>query len=193
MRNCRVLAAEDGYAFMWTLFLVAMLGLGLGSASEVYQTSIYRDQEKELLTIGRQFRQAIGDYYETQLTAGRREYPATLDELLKDSRFPGIRRHLRKVFVDPATGKAEWGLWKVGGRIVGVYSLSDRQPIKTGGFEADEAMFAGKEKLSEWVFVYPQNLLVQKTPDLPGQPAAPVTPPGQAIPLGGVNFQRNTQ
>jgi type II secretory pathway pseudopilin PulG len=81
-----------------------------------------------------------------------RGYPATLEELLKDERFPGVRRHLRKVFVDPMTGKAEWGLVQVSGRIVGIHSLSTAVPIKQAGFEGDEQAFTGAQSYAEWVF-----------------------------------------
>lgn len=81
-----------------------------------------------------------------------RGYPATLDELLKDERFPGVRRHLRKVFVDPMTGKTEWGLVQVSGRIVGIHSLSTAVPIKQAGFEGDEQAFTGAQSYAEWVF-----------------------------------------
>ncbi|HEY6898238.1 MAG TPA: hypothetical protein VI279_13330 [Rhodocyclaceae bacterium] len=156
---------------MWTLVLVALIGLGLSVAAESYQISLYREQERALLAMGHQFRQALAGYYETQLVAGKREYPATLDDLIQDQRFPGMKRHLRKIFVDPATGKAEWGLMRVGGRIVGVYSLSDRPPIKRENFEPDDAGFQDKDKLSDWVFTYPPDLLLktgQAGSELPG-------------------------
>jgi type II secretory pathway pseudopilin PulG len=79
-------------------------------------------------------------------------YPASLEALLKDERFPGIRRHLRKVFVDPMTGKAEWGLVQVSGRIVGIHSLSTAVPIKQAGFEGDEQAFTGAQSYAEWIF-----------------------------------------
>lgn len=156
IRSC-----EAGFAYLWVLFLVAFLGLSLTAAVEIDATNVQREREKELLSIGRQFRAAIGRYYETQLTAGRREYPAELADLLQDKRVPGIKRHLRQVFVDPMTGKSEWGLVKIGGRIVGVHSLSEKLPIKQDGFEADGANLRGKKKYSEWVFTYPVDLIVQ--------------------------------
>lgn len=152
---------EAGFAYLWVLLLVAFLGLSLTAAVEVDATNVQREREKELLSIGRQFRGAIGRYYETQLTAGRREYPAELADLLQDKRVPGIKRHLRQAFVDPMTGKNEWGLIKIGGRIVGVHSLSEKQPIKQEGFEADNANLRGKKKYSEWVFTYPVDLILQ--------------------------------
>ncbi|MBS1196694.1 MAG: type secretion system protein [Proteobacteria bacterium] len=153
--NCR------GFTYLWVLLLVALMGVGLVLAVEIDSTAAQREQEKEMLSIGRQFRRAIGQYHETQIVGGKREYPASLDDLLKDNRFPGMRRHLRKIFVDPMTGKAEWGLVRVGGRIVGVHSLSERTPIKQEGFEPEDMSLRGKQKISEWVFTYPPELLVQ--------------------------------
>lgn len=152
---------EAGFAYLWVLFLVAFLGLSLTAAVEVDATNVQREREKELLSIGRQFQAAIGRYYEIQLTAGRREYPAEFADLLQDKRVPGIKRHLRQVFVDPMTGKNEWGLVKIGGRIVGVHSLSDKVPIKQEGFEAGNTNLRGKKKYSEWVFTYPVDLILQ--------------------------------
>lgn len=155
------LRREAGFTYLWVLFLVAFMGLGLTVAVAIDSTAVQREREKELLSIGRQFRVAIGRYYEIQLSGGKREYPASLDDLLQDNRVPGIRRHLRHVFVDPMTGKAEWGLVRVGGRIVGVHSLSDKVPIKQDGFEAEDMNLRGKQKYAEWAFVYPFDLMLK--------------------------------
>jgi hypothetical protein len=156
---------ERGFAYIWVLLLVAFMGIGLSLGAEVYVTSAQRDKEKELLAIGHQFRYAIGRYYESQIggfqAAGKHDYPNSLEDLLKDSRTPNVNRYLRKVFVDPMTGKAEWGLLRIGGKVVGVHSLSDKQPIKQGNFEADDMSFNSKEKYSEWVFTYPSDLLLR--------------------------------
>jgi len=134
---------------------------------EVDSTFVQRERERELLSVGRQFRAAIGRYYETTLSAGRHEYPVSLDELLQDNRAAGITRHLRKVFVDPMTGKPEWGLVRVGGRIVGVHSLSDKIPIKQDGFEPEELSLRNKRKISEWVFAYSGERQKAGTPARP--------------------------
>lgn len=153
--------AQAGFSYIWVLLLVAFMGLSLTAAVEVDATNSQRDREKELLSIGRQFRTAIASYHEAQLTAGRKEYPAELTDLLQDKRFPGTRRHLRKVFVDPMNGKSEWGLVKIGGRIVGVHSLSEKEPLKQDGFDAENMGFRGKKKYSEWIFTYPVDLIVR--------------------------------
>ena len=126
-------------------------------ATDLESTATQRDRERELLSIGRQFRTALASYYNMRGSNGMQRYPGTLDDLLRDSRVPGITRHLRKVFVDPMTGKAEWGLVKTGGRITGVHSLSDRKPIKQAGFD-EEMDFGQKNTYAEWVFSYsPDN------------------------------------
>jgi type II secretory pathway pseudopilin PulG len=163
-----------GFAYLWTLLLVAFMGIGLTVAAEVHTTSARRSQERALLNVGHQFRTAIQRYYESALVAGQHQYPASLEDLLRDNRVPGIQRHLRQVFVDPMTGKAEWGVVRVAGRIVGVYSLSEQVPVKVDNFDAEDMAFRGKKKYSEWVFTYPVDLLLRDPakPAVPGQGAS---------------------
>ena len=169
---------QRGFTYLWVLLLVAFLGVGLTAAVQIDATAAQREREQELLAIGRQFQTALGRYVE-QRPGGvaERQYPATLDELLQDPRWPSLRRHLRKIFVDPMTGKAEWGLVLVGGRIAGVHSLSDRQPIKQDGFAPEQAGLRGKQKYSEWLFVYPPDLQQQGAPGAPGAVPAAANPP----------------
>jgi type II secretory pathway pseudopilin PulG len=156
------------------LLFVALLGVGLAIAGESYSLASRRDRERELLFVGGQFRDALRSYYLTQMRAGKREYPPSLEELLADSRFPGVRRHLRKVYVDPMTGKAEWGLVTLAGGIVGVHSLSDAKPLKQANFEPADAELEGRSKYSEWVFSYTPGLQEESQP----QPPPAVTMPG---------------
>lgn len=164
MLRCKSVPASNrkltGFAYLWLLFSIAVIGLGASLAMEIHTTTAQREKEKELLAIGSQFRQAIGRYYEIQIQGRKSEYPNTLEELLLDPRSVTPRRHLRKIYVDPMTGKAEWGLIRFGGRIVGVHSLSEATPIKLSGFKADDSMLNGKQKYTQWVFTYPSNFIV---------------------------------
>lgn len=145
---------ERGFTYLWTLALVAIMGLGIATTAEVYTTSRQRDKELELIFIGHEFRNAIERYYNASRAGGGHQYPASIEQLLRDDRFPEIRRYLRKVYLDPMTGKAEWGVVRVGAGIVGIYSTSDRKPIKVGNFELEDVDFEGSEKYSEWKFTY---------------------------------------
>lgn len=63
--------------------------------------------------------------------------------MLLDKRYPTPRRHLRRLFVDPITGKTDWGLVNAPeGGIMGVYSLSEREPMKRANFEPEDGDFA---------------------------------------------------
>jgi type II secretory pathway pseudopilin PulG len=171
---------SGGFAYLWTLMLVAMLGVGLSFAAESYQLGKRREQERELLFIGREFRDAIRSYYVASGMVTQREYPARLEDLLQDSRMAGTRRHLRRIYRDPMTGKAEWGLVRFGGRIIGVHSLSAVMPLKQSGFEPDEQAFEGKTSYREWQFVHAAPLTGQEEPR-PASPLAPQAAPGGTL------------
>ena len=161
-RRClRVDTSSRGFTYLWALFTVAFLGMSSLITAELWITAAKREREKELMFIGRQFREAIGRYYEATPGAVKR-YPVSLEELLDDKRYPATRRHLRKIYRDPMTGKKEWGLTRMAGRIVGVYSLSDEAPLKSGGFFLQEAEFEGRASYSEWVFMYPFDLKIRE-------------------------------
>ena len=98
-----------GFTYVGLLVLIAIIGIATAYTAQVNALVQQRANEEELLFVGRQFAAAFRSYYEAT-PAGQRPYPAKLEDLLKDPRYPGIRRHLRKIFVDPVTGKAEWGI-----------------------------------------------------------------------------------
>lgn len=145
MRN-----GERGFGYLLTLFALAALGFLLAGAGQVWHTAAQREKEAELLFVGNQFRQALASYHERTPGAAK-QYPEKLEDLLEDKRFPAPRRHLRKLYRDPMTGSAEWGLVKSGGRIVGVHSLSAGKPVRTN-FSGLYAPFAGAERYDQWVF-----------------------------------------
>ena len=55
-----------------------------------------REKERDLLFVGDQFRRAIGEYYE-KAPGGVKVYPKKLEDLLRDNRYPGVQRWLRKI------------------------------------------------------------------------------------------------
>src|SRR6218665_1208739 len=162
MARCRRVGQTrcGGVQYLLLLLLLPVLGVGLAVAAQPHATAVQRQCEQELLAIGWQFRTALGRYHEAQQVAGKKEYPPSLEDLLQDPRFPGIERHLRKIFVDPITRKKQWGTLKIGGRIVGVHSLSEAATLKRDGFEPEDMAFKGKQKYSDWVFTSPPNLIV---------------------------------
>ncbi len=145
---------QGGFTYLLALFAVGAAALVAVRAVSMVETYEQREMETELLYIGQQFRQSIASYY--QATPGTvKRYPATLDDLLLDRRFVGVKRHLRRIYVDPLTRKAEWGLVRdTDGSIMGVHSLSESQPIKQGGFREADAALAWAQSYRGWQFVY---------------------------------------
>ena len=165
--------AQGGFTYLTVIFIVAILGGGLALTGEVWHTVMQREKEAELLFIGNQYRRAIERYY----LAGQNRYPAALEDLLKDPRRPTTERYLRNRYVDPMTGKIEWGIVKAGdGGIMGVHSLSDDKPLKSANFRTRDKGFDNVEKYSDWKFIYtpPQQ------PAGKSKPAAPVPAPNPA-------------
>lgn len=144
---------QAGFTYIGLLLFVAISGIGLAIAAQVWHTEVQREKEKELLFVGEQFRLAIGSYYENA-PDGVKKYPNSLEELLLDTRFPTVKRHLRKIYPDPMTGLPQWGLDKAQERIVGVHSLSAKAPLKKAGFSEQYASFTGVGQLQDWRFVY---------------------------------------
>ncbi|WP_229427181.1 type II secretion system protein [Massilia atriviolacea] len=174
-----------GFTYLGLIILVTVIGL-VGAASLKVGSLMQRAAaEEELLAIGAAFSDALRSYA-AATPPGQPQQPPTLQDLLKDPRFPGTRRHLRKIFVDPITGKAEWGIMYVGDKqgVLGVYSLSDAPPLKVGNFDARFLNMENKTKLSEWKFTLstltmaPQEAM---TAPAPNQAAPLFAPPADAM------------
>jgi type II secretory pathway pseudopilin PulG len=145
---------QHGFTYLAMLLTVAVIGVGLAGTGILWSQSHQREREQELLFIGNQFRQAIELYYQKTPGAEKR-YPAKLEDLLEDKRYPVVQRYLRKVYVDPMTGDTRWGLVAApDGGVMGVYSLSKAAPIKSGGFAARDQAFEGAAAYSDWQFFY---------------------------------------
>ena len=146
---------QRGLTYIAVLLAIALHGAVMAAAGAVWHTAQKRERERELLFIGDQFRSAIRAYAQSG-PGTRGQLPRTLDDLLLDPRLPGNKRHLRKIFVDPITWKAEWGLVKTpdGTAILGVYSLSDETPLKKANFAPADKAFEDAARYSDWKFVY---------------------------------------
>lgn len=142
-----------GYTYLIVLLLVFVTSVGAAALGTLWQTASQRDREQDLLTIGDEMRRAIGGY-RALVVNGRRDYPRTLEDLLRDPRLPGVRRHLRRIYADPMTGEARWGLILAPeGGIMGVHSVSTRTPLKRAGFAEADAEFAQAEHHADWRFI----------------------------------------
>lgn len=186
MRNGSLDSAslEKGFTYIGLLLFVALAGIGLAAVGQLWKTAAQRDRELELLFVGEQYARAIASYHDSS-PGGAKSYPAKLEDLLLDDRFPVVKRHLRKMYRDPLTGSEAWGTLTQQGRIIGVYSLSSATPIKRYGFSGDWQGFDAAERYRDWKFML---ATVQPAADqgaVSGNTATPVTPRLTALEIGG--------
>jgi type II secretory pathway pseudopilin PulG len=140
-----------GFTYLGFLLAVAIAGMGLAAFAEIASHAGQREKEAELLFRGSAFQAAIASYYKKE-----QRYPQSLEQLLEDKRYPMPVRHLRKLYADPMTGAADWGLVEVpdGGGVMGVHSRSEAEPIKTGNFRLQNQAFEKAERYKDWKFVH---------------------------------------
>lgn len=191
---------ERGFTYLGLIVTVAIIGL-VGAATLKVDALLRRAAaEQELLEIGAAFSEALRSYADATPRGQPQLPPPSLQDLLKDPRYPGVRRHLRKIFVDPMTGKAAWGIvyannpngsgsgsgsgWSGGlaasnggSGVLAVYSLSQAKPFKVANFDARFQNFENKEHIAEWKFAASGQSVSQ-----PGQLLAGQAAPGQAAP-----------
>ena len=161
-------AAEAGFTYLGVLLLIAVSSIALGATVTLWSTQALRERERDLLWVGSQYAQALRSYYRS--SPGLAQYPQTLDDLLEDPRYPGIKRHLRRLYPDPITGSDDWGLLRsIDGRITGVYSRSDAAPFKQTGFAAQWSDFEGLTHYTDWQFVAEKAFAESATGVQPGQ------------------------
>lgn len=174
-----VVNPQSGFTYIALLAAIVIIGISLGAAGKYWQNVMMREKEEELMFRGEQYRLAIERY--VNAFPGRFQFPPSIDELLKDSRSAAGKRHLRQQYKDPITGEDFEAVrdQTKGNRITGVYSKSEKEPLRTTGFEAPYKDFEGKKKYNEWKFVFmpptgPAGLPMGTI--LSGQPVRPLQP-----------------
>jgi type II secretory pathway pseudopilin PulG len=165
-------AKQRGFTYVGLLFAVVIIGLTLTVVAAVWRTTVQRERESQLLWTGHAYRMAIASYF----SLGHR-YPATLDNLLTDDRFPVPKHHLRKLYPDPMTGLNDWKLLLTPDQsgIQGVESTSKLAPMKRDGFALVDAAFKDADCVCKWSFIYYPYRWGGGV--VPGMPIG--TPPGQ--------------
>jgi type II secretory pathway pseudopilin PulG len=172
---------QGGFTFLGVMFLLVLLGIGMAGTGEAWSVASRRAREKELLWVGNQYARAIRSYY--MQSPGVRQFPAQLEDLLEDRRFPEPRRHLRQLYADPISHERFDVVPAEDGRIGGVRSHSDETPMKQDNFPAKFRDFKGTTKYSDWLFI---------ADNLPGSPRRPQAAGGDAATATGTTTPATT-
>jgi hypothetical protein len=183
----RLLRRQRGVAYLILLFMVVLLGVGLAAGGTVWQLHARREKEAELLFIGDEVRRAIDGFYDGSPAAAK-DYPQRLEDLLEDRRLPLPKRYLRRIYADPFSYKADWGLVVVNNRLIGIYSLAPGTPITKSGFSVADSTFAGAKSYGDWRFI---SINAASAPPMPASvaPRAPAPAPPRPATLQPLTLQ----
>lgn len=151
--SARCRRQQAGLTYIWALAAVALFGLGLAAIGPQFSLEAQREQEKDLLRVGRLYAAAIASYHASSPGA-LKQYPPNLEALLEDTRFVGTMRHLRRLYPDPIQPDRPWGVVKASdGSIRGVFSISEAPPLRTQALDLGVTVLPPARKYSEWQFV----------------------------------------
>jgi len=109
--------SQRGLTLVELIVAITIMGILVGAAVPLVTLSIRRERERELRRDLWEMRDAIDRYKQMaddgkiQIKLGTEGYPPDLDTLVKGVDV-GVKkvRFLRRIPVDPMTGKAEWGM-----------------------------------------------------------------------------------
>ncbi|MCE2949104.1 MAG: type II secretion system protein [bacterium] len=169
-----------GFTYLAVLFLLSLAGITATATAIVWRIEHQREQEVELLFIGGEFTRAIESYRSVAPNVPQ-PWPRTLDDLVRDPRTPAVRRHLRRIYLDPLRRNSDWGLIRTPeGGIVGVHSLSSRVPVRRT--PAGGLVVRDPERYTGWLFVASGAPAIVRDARsglwMATGPAAPVAAPG---------------
>jgi type II secretory pathway pseudopilin PulG len=186
-RGCdRALRGKYGFTYIGLLLAVAIAGTLLAAAGVLWRTDAVREREAELLFIGGEMQRALESYFQATPQEPRR-YPKSLDDLLEDRRGPVVRRHLRRLYVDPFTGKPDWMLVRAAdGSVIGVHSAAEGAPIRRAS-PFGPFPFPDAKSYRDWVFRPRSD--AQRAADAPaGGAAVPGAAPAVGTPIIAPGF-----
>jgi type II secretory pathway pseudopilin PulG len=147
-------ARQHGWALLTMVLAALLVSVSATTAFVSMRLERERERQQELLANGRTLVLALRSYHKAEW-ATQPEWPRDLSELVEDRRSPRIQRHLRRIPIDPITGKPEWGLLREGGRIIGVHSSGTAKTLIRRGFHPEFAGFDRALTVNEWRFLAP--------------------------------------
>jgi len=146
---------QRGFTYLMLLFALVLGGITLAALGERWQVALQREREAELLFRGQAIREGI-EHYAARVVDGKTAYPERLEDVVTDARDRDVRYHLRRLYLDPFTGAADWLLLRnAGGQIVGVHSRSAATAMARSELPVALAPRVGDGPLrvGDWLFV----------------------------------------
>ncbi len=152
---------QRGWALLSMVLASVLVSVAATTAFMSMRLERERERQLELLSVGRSIVLALRSYNRAKW-ATQPEWPKDLSELVEDRRSARVERHLRRIPIDPLTGKAEWAVIRQGDRIIGVHSPARVKPMVRRGFHPEQSAFERAETVSQWRFI-----ALQENPSTP--------------------------
>lgn len=156
-RGARRRSRESGFTVTALLVVMFVVALGLSVAGPRWRDQSRRTNERDLMRVGVLYARALADFRDSS-PGSLKTFPRSLDELTLDTRFLGVRRHMRRLYPDPLDPARPWGVVKdIDGYIVGVYSQSTDEPIAAGVVDLGYIVLEPARRYSDWKFSPPNQ------------------------------------
>lgn len=145
-------ARQEGAAWILVLMTLAVVSAAGAVVAQRWSDQISRHKERELLRVGNLYAQALARYRAVSPGADPR-YPQALEDLLLDTRFVGVQRHLRRLYPDPVTGAPDWILLRdARGDIIGLRSRSAQRPWARVPQRLSHVDLPAADRHTDWLF-----------------------------------------
>ncbi|MEY4765322.1 MAG: hypothetical protein RI907_1995 [Pseudomonadota bacterium] len=130
--------AQGGFTYFMLLWWVALSGVMLVALSQNWRFERRREREIDMVARAQEIQSALASYHRRVVGGQPAAWPVALEDLVADRRGPVVVHHLRRLWTDPLTGRADWGLIREGeasgrpaeGGIHGVFSRASGVPIR---------------------------------------------------------------
>ncbi len=144
----RRLQSQKGFTYLMVLGWVALGGVTLVTLAQNWRFERQREREAEMVARGREIAAAIDRYHAVSNPGLSARFPRSLQELVEDRRGVQTQHLLRRAWVDPLTGRPDWGWVRAGSApdagFRGVYSRATGEPVRPP---------EGVRRYSDWQFV----------------------------------------
>jgi len=155
--------SQAGFSYLLLLTWLTIMAIMLLKSQDHLATEVRQQQEEQLLFVGDQIRNAIKSYRgDSGNTDGKPNdeirnkdscFPVNFEQLIFDKRNLKSRFHLRRLYLDPFTQKANWvKIFDSQGRWIGVHTSHKGQPLKKIGFSEDYKNFEKVKSYQDWAF-----------------------------------------
>ena len=146
-------ARQRGFTYVTVMAVVALLGLGLAAIGPRWADQVQREREHDLLRVGGLYAEAIASYHRSSPGSLKR-YPPNLENLVLDTRFVGVQRHMRRLYADPMQPGRAWGVLRAeDGGVIGVYSQDARAPLLKTSRTVGGVNLPPAQRYSDWKFL----------------------------------------